>query len=75
MHTPAGSDAAKPMGQGSPGRFQTHSPGAVWFQRLGEPSSVIVGLAKALSERVSGNITDKMMTSLRIGPVTGLMLD
>jgi hypothetical protein len=63
------------MGQGSPGGFQTHSPGAVWFHRVGEPSSVIAGAAKAFSERVSGNMTDKMTMSLRIRAVADLMSD
>lgn len=75
LHTPDGSDAAKPIGQGSPGGFQTHSPGEVWFQRFGEPCTVIAGVAKALSERVSGNTIDRMMTTLRIRVVADLMSD
>jgi hypothetical protein len=63
------------MGQGSPGGFQIHSPGAVWFQRLGEPSSVIAGLAKALSERASGNTTVKMTMRVRISAVTELIFE
>ena len=36
---------------------------------------MIAGVAKALSERVSGNTIDRMMTTLRIRVVADLMSD
>ena len=49
VHTPDGSEAAKLKGHGSPGGFQTHSPGLVWNQRLPDPSGVRFGLWLSLA--------------------------
>src|SRR5690349_17220780 len=53
LQTPEGSDAVRVRGHGSPGGFQTHSPGRFWYQRFPVPSAVSVGPAVSLAVSVT----------------------